>query len=114
MTSRAGGTGSNDTGGAMDPRPPERLTELIAGDGQGLMHDAQRLRASLEDAFPMATREVSVLVAAVEENLPLALARNPAPLTQADLERYARSLAHDRALTPEAARWSVQSWASAL
>src|SRR3954454_19621110 len=103
-----------DWGAVMDPRPRLRLAELLAGDGQELMHDAQRLRALLTDAFPAATREVSVLVAAEEENLPLVLARSPTRLTPADLDRHTRSLVQDRALTAQAARWAVQSWAWAL
>jgi hypothetical protein len=99
----------------MNPCPRERLAELVRSERPDLIQDAGRVRALLGDACPDAHLEVSVLVAAVEENVPIRIQRSSGSLSvKGGQDRLARMLAQNRALTAGAASWAVQSWASVL
>jgi hypothetical protein len=99
----------------MNPCPRERLADLVRTERPDLIQDAGRIRALLGDACPDAHLEVSALVAAVEESVPIRIQRSSGSLSvKGGQDRLARMLAQNRALTAGAASWAVQSWASVL
>ncbi|MCL5283938.1 MAG: PQQ-binding-like beta-propeller repeat protein, partial [Armatimonadetes bacterium] len=86
------------------------------GEGNSLWRDARRLRALLSDLCPNDNRrEINLLIAAVEENIPTDLT-NSSQSSPKDmlLDRLAKRLEEDRGVTSEAARWAVGTWALAL
>ena len=101
--------------GAMNDAPRQTLRELIARHGPGLCSDARRCEGLLRDLCGEHRREINILVGALRERVPLDLlaGRNSAP-TGLLLSRLARRLEDQLALTPDASRWAVDSWALAL
>jgi hypothetical protein len=98
----------------VDKQAREKLAEFIRSEAD-LLQDGRRLRGLLEDACPAANREIEVLVAAVEENIPARIARSSSGLSVAgNLDHLAQGLVRERAMDPSAARWAVWSWAWAL
>ena len=101
--------------GAMNDAPRQTLRELIARHGPGLCSDARRCEGLLRDLCGEHRREINILVGALRERVPLDLlaGRNSAP-TGLLLSRLARRLEDQLALTADASRWAVDSWALAL
>jgi hypothetical protein len=99
----------------MNDAPRRTLRELIARHGPGLCSDARRCEGLLRDLCGTHRREINILLVALRERVPLDLlaARNSVPLDLL-LTRLARRLEEHQALTEEAARWAVDSWALAL
>jgi hypothetical protein len=99
----------------MDETPRRTLRELIARHGPGLCSDARRCEGLLRDLCGAHHREINILVAALRERVPLDLlaARNSVPAGLL-LTRLSKRLEAQLALTGEAARWGVESWALAL
>lgn len=95
--------------------PRQTLRDLIARYGVGLCSDARRCEGLLRDLCGAHRREINILVSALEERIPLDLlaARSTTPrvLLRA---RLAKRLEDQLALTEDAARWAVDSWALAL
>lgn len=93
----------------------QKLVEIIARHGRGLVEDPRRSEALLRDYCGQFRREVSALVSAVEEH---AAADMLVPHTgtprEVLLARLAKRLVDHLALSEEAAKWSVESWALAL
>jgi hypothetical protein len=102
-------------GGAMNPLPRETLAELVQTYGPALLDDARRVRALLYDTCPGDRREVGVLVAAVEEGIPLSISRASETISvPGELDRLTTELEDTRGLSYDAARWAVRSWAWVL
>ena len=101
--------------GAMNDAPRQTLRELIARHGPGLCSDARRCEGLLRDLCGEHRREINILVGALRERVPLDLlaGRNSAP-TGLLMSRLARRLEDQLALTADASRWAVDSWALAL
>jgi hypothetical protein len=99
----------------MNDAPRRTLRELIAARGPGLCSDARRCEGLLRDLCGEHRREINVLVGALRERVPLDLlaARNSVPRGLL-LARLAKRLEEHLALTEEASRWAVDSWALAL
>ncbi|HWS55297.1 MAG TPA: hypothetical protein VN228_14265, partial [Pyrinomonadaceae bacterium] len=99
----------------MSDVPRQTLRALIARHGPDLCGDARRCEALLRDLCGGHRREINLLVAAQRERVPLDLlaARRSMPRDLL-LARLARRLEDHLALTPDAARWAVESWALAL
>lgn len=99
----------------MNDAPRRTLRELIARHGTGLCSDARRCEGLLRDLCGGHRREVNILVGALRERVPLDLlaGRNSVP-TGLLLTRLAKRLEEHLALTEEASRWAVDSWALAL
>src|SRR5829696_288675 len=99
----------------MNDAPRQTLRELIARHGPGLCSDARRCEGLLRDLCGEHRREINILVGALRERVPLDLlaGRNSAP-TGLLLSRLARRLEDQLALTADASRWAVDSWALAL
>jgi len=99
----------------MNDAPRQTLRGLIARHGPGLCSDARRCEGLLRDLCGEHRREINILVGALRERVPLDLlaGRNSAP-TGLLLSRLARRLEDQLALTADASRWAVDSWALAL
>lgn len=91
-------------------------TALEGQDAAYTGHPSQlklRLTRLLGDDAHTYRRDLHLVVAALDENVPAEL-RASAPLTTADLERHAQMLAVTRGWTAEAAMTAVILWADAL
>ena len=99
----------------MNDAPRRTLRELIARHGPGLCSDARRCEGLLRDLSGEHRREINILVGALRERVPLDLmaGRNSVPQGLL-LTRLAKRLEEHLALTGEASRWAVDSWALAL
>lgn len=99
----------------MNNLPREKLGEIIARHGPSLIEDARRLEGLLRDYCGQYRREVSVLVMALEERVPMDMLSAPrsAP-REVLLARMTTRLCDHLALSEPAARWAVASWALAL
>ncbi len=99
----------------MNEQPRQKLREIIARHGRAIVQDERRCTGLLRDYSGEFRREVSVLVSALEEHVPndLLAASSNTP-RRVLLAGLARRLADNRALSEQAAVWSVNSWAFAL
>lgn len=99
----------------MNDQPRQKLREIVARHGQTIVQNARRCEGLLKDYSAPYRREVSVLVSALEEHVPLDLLAAPAVTPRRVLlARLARRLSDNRALSEPAAAWAVNSWALAL
>ena len=99
----------------MNDQPRQKLREIIARHGQAVVDDARRCEGLLRDYSAVHRREVSVLLSALEEHVPQdLLAAGAVTPREVLLKRLARRLSDYRALSEQAAAWSVNSWALAL
>lgn len=91
------------------------LQQILAKYGADICSDARRCENLLKDLCGSYRREINVLVNAIEERVPLDLleANRSMPL-ELLLSRLEKRLEEQTALTAEAARWAVESWALAL
>ncbi|HET7602452.1 MAG TPA: hypothetical protein VFK36_05500 [Gemmatimonadales bacterium] len=90
------------------------LAQLIHTHGQDLVDDHRRLRSMLADSLPGSRREAQRLVAAAEEGIPRQILNAGSDPTGAVRLQLAKRLQEERDMTPEAADWTVDSWAAAL
>ncbi len=99
----------------MNNIPRESLREIVAKYGKELCSDARRCENLLRDVCGQFRREINVLVTAIDERVPLdLLAGNRSAPLELLLTRCEKRLEEHSALTAEAARWAVESWALAL
>ncbi|MGI9026905.1 MAG: hypothetical protein ACR2GP_15260 [Burkholderiaceae bacterium] len=91
------------------------LQSLIDLYGPALLFESGRLERSLQDQFPDAQREITVLVHALDKQVPQDLLGVHA---DEDLQRLlpllAQRLSRHKDLTLEAANWGVRTWARGL
>jgi len=108
LSANTSGDSSNDTVEAA-------LKRLVDRYGMGLLRESQRLKGLLQDECPQARREISVLLQALDDNVPqdLMRVRSGEPL-EALAPRLAQRLSEEKALAPEASRWAVRVWAQGL
>ena len=99
----------------MNDAPRRTLRELIARHGPGLCSDARRCEGLLRDLCGEHRLEINILTGALRERVPIDLlaARNSVPAGLL-LTRLAKRLEAQLAMTEEASRWGVGSWALAL
>lgn len=91
------------------------LRRILAKYGKEICSDARRCENLLNDFCGSYKREINVLVNAIEERVPLdLLAANRLTPLELLLTRIEKRLEEQTALTAEAARWAVESWALAL
>ncbi len=99
----------------MNDAPRQTLRQLIARHGQGLCSDARRCEGLLRDLSGESRREINLLVSALKERVPLDLLAGQGSVPRGLLlTRLARRLEDQLAVTVDAARWAVDSWALAL
>jgi hypothetical protein len=99
----------------MNNLPRQMLRQILAKYGKEICSDARRCENLLKDFCGSYKREINVLVNAIEERVPLdLLAANQTIPLELLLTRIEKRLEEQTALTAEAARWAVESWALAL
>lgn len=99
----------------MNDLPRQKLGEIVAKYGSAVIENPRRCEGLLRDYAGGFRREISVLTMALEERVPLDLlaAGNQTPLPVL-FGRLAQRLCDNLALSEQAARWAVYSWAYAL
>lgn len=99
----------------MNNIPRQMLARITAKYGKEICSDARRCESLLNDLCGAYRREINVLVNAVEERVPLDLLAGAASMPlELLLTRLEKRLEQQTALTADASRWAVESWALAL
>lgn len=100
---------------SMNNMPRQQLYQLIATYGPSLCNDSRRCEALLKDLCAQYRPEVSVLVGALKEKVAAELLASQKNMPQTVLlARLTKRIRENLALTEDAARWAVESWALAL
>jgi hypothetical protein len=96
--------------------PREKLKEIIARNGDALLQDPDRCEGLLKDHCGPHRREISALVGALEERVPLELKSSwqSAMTPEAMRARLVQRLQDHRGLAPDVADWAVDAWSYAL
>lgn len=91
------------------------LTSLIDLHGPSLLFESDRLESDLRDLCPDAEREISVLLTALDEEVPQdLLSVHTDEDLQGHLPRLAQRLTERKGLSPGASNWAVRTWARSL
>lgn len=99
----------------MNDLPRQKLGEIVAKHGTSVVDNPRRCEGLLRDYCGKFRREVSVLTMALEERVALdLLAGAKTTPRQVLLGRLSQRLCDNLALSEQAARWAVNSWAFAL
>lgn len=99
----------------MNELPRQILRQILAKHGKEICSDARRCENLLRDLCGSYRREINVLINALEQHIPLdLLAANRSMPLEVLFARLEKRLEEQTALTPEAARWAVETWALAL
>jgi hypothetical protein len=96
--------------------PREKLKELVEKNGESLIQDPDRCEGLLKDHCGSHRREISALVGALEERIPLELKSSwqSAMTPEAMRARLVQRLEENRGLAPDVANWAVDAWSYAL
>ncbi len=96
--------------------PREKLKELIEKNGDSLLQDRDRCEGLLKDYCAGHRREISAIVGALEERVPLELRSSwqTAMTPEAMRARLVQRLEDNRGLAPEIANYAVETWSYAL
>jgi hypothetical protein len=96
--------------------PREKLKELVEKNGESLLQDPDRCEGLLKDHCGAHRREISALVGALEERIPLELKSSwqTAMTPEAMRARLVQRLEENRGLAPDVANWAVDAWSYAL
>ena len=96
--------------------PRQTLREIVAKHGRSVCENPKRCKALLRDYCPAQRREINVLIAALEERIGVELLAAGSSTTPREvlLSRLTNRLENHLALTEDASRWAVDSWALAL
>jgi hypothetical protein len=96
--------------------PREKLKQLIEKNGDSLIQDRDRCEGLLRDYCGGHRREISALVGALEERVPLELMSSwqTAMTPEAMHARLVQRLEDNRGLAPEIATYAVDTWSYAL
>ena len=99
----------------MNDLPRHTLSRIILEHGRAICDAPKRVEALLRDLCGAHRREINIIIGALEERVAadLLAAGGTAPREML-LARLAARLRDNLAYTPEAARWSVETWAVAL
>ena len=98
----------------MNTKPRDVLVEIMAEGGDGLLTVPGRLEAVLKDYCGEFRREIFVLVSCQRVNVPEQLQSQGGPSIRHACARLAHKLEQNLAISSDAARWGVESWAIAL
>jgi nitrous oxidase accessory protein NosD len=98
----------------MNDAAKDALFGIVARHGASVATDARRCEALLRDYCGQFRREVSVLTTAVEEGVPRDLLAGGDVPPSLLLSRLVNRLVDHHAISEDAARWAVTSWAAAL
>ena len=115
QSSTTGTTTPGADGATPDTAIETALRSLIDRYGPSLLSESGRLRSFLQDECPNSKREISVLLQALDEQVPQDLLRvqSGEPL-ESLAPRLAKRLTDQKALAPEASNWAVKTWARGL
>jgi hypothetical protein len=96
--------------------PREKLKELVQRTGETLLQDPDRCEGLLKDHCGSHRKEISALVGALEERVPLELKSSwqSAMTPEAMRARLVQRLEENRGLAPDVATWAVDAWSYAL
>src|SRR5271168_1232014 len=96
--------------------PREKLKELMEKNGDSLLQDRDRCEGLLKDYCGGHRREISAIVGALEERVPLELKSSwqTAMTPEAMRARLVQRLEENRGLAPEIANYAVDTWSYAL
>src|SRR5579863_8082867 len=96
--------------------PREKLKELVLKNGDSLLQDPDRCEGLLKDHCGSHRREISALVGALEERVPMELKSSwqTAMTPEAMRARLVQRLEENRGLAPDVANWAVDAWSYAL
>jgi hypothetical protein len=96
--------------------PREKLKELIEKNGDSLYQDRDRCEGLLKDYCGGHRREISAIVGALEERIPIELKSSwqTAMTPEAMRARLVQRLEDNRGLAPEIANYAVDTWSYAL
>jgi hypothetical protein len=96
--------------------PREKLKELVEKNGDSLLQDRDRCEGLLKDYCGGYRREISAIVGALEERVPLELRSSwqTAMSPEAMRARLVQRLEDNRGLAPEIANYAVDTWSYAL
>lgn len=96
--------------------PREKLKELIDKHGDVLLQDPDRCEGLLKDHCGAFRKEISALVGALDERIPLELKSSwqTAMTPEAMRARLVQRLEENRGLAPDVAAWAVDAWSHAL
>lgn len=96
--------------------PREKLKQLIEKNGDSLLNDPDRTEALLRDHCGPHRKEISALVGALEERVPLELKSSwqSAMTPEAMRARLVQRLEENRGLSTDVAGWAVDAWSYAL
>jgi parallel beta-helix repeat protein len=99
----------------MNDLARQKLIEIVGRHGKSIVEDARRAEGLFRDNFGGFNREIAVLTMALEEGVArdLAAAQQNAPSASL-LARLTQRLIDNLALSEDAAKWAVDSWAMAL
>jgi formylglycine-generating enzyme required for sulfatase activity len=99
----------------MDNLPRQKLREMIADCGPAICEDPGRCEGYLRDYCSTHRGEVNVLINALKERVAVELLNSPASVPiELLLGRLELRLQDNQGMSPEKARWAVESWALAL
>lgn len=99
----------------MNDLARQKLIEIVGRHGKSVVDDVRRAEGLFRDNFGIFQREIAVLTMALEQNVARDLAAAPQNAPRAALSaRLTQRLIDNLALSEDAAKWAVDSWALAL
>jgi hypothetical protein len=100
----------------MNDLPRQKLHGIIVKYSRSICDDARRCEGLLRDLCSGYKRETHVLVSALRERVPHELLNTSSSgiTKEVTIARLSKRLHDELAMTEEAARWAVESWALAL
>lgn len=99
----------------MNNAPRQKLRDLVLENGTSLYENPRYCEALLRDYCGIYKREIYVLIAALKEQVAITLIHS-SPNIPYDIvsSKFVERLCDNLALSEDAARWAVESWAIAL
>ena len=96
--------------------PREKLRQIIEKNGETILQDPDRVEGLLRDHCGSYRKEISALVGALNERVPLELKGSwqSAMTPEAMRARMVQRLEDHRGLAPEVSAWAVDTWSYAL
>lgn len=96
--------------------PREKLRQIIEKNGETILQDPDRVEGLLRDHCGSYRKEISALVGALNERVPLELKGSwqSAMTPEAMRARLVQRLEDHRGLAPEVSAWAVDTWSYAL
>lgn len=96
--------------------PREKLRQILEKNGESLLQDSDRVEGLLRDHCGSYRKEISALVGALNERIPLELKGSwqTAMTPEAMRARLVQRMEDHRGLAPEVAEWAVDTWSYAL